>query len=144
MTGELAIAVHAIVYLNHMQQTLSSETLAENVCTNPARVRKIMSRLKRAGLIETKEGADGGYRFKMDPASITLLEVLEALGTPLISVSWKSGDPHKDCMIASGMAGVMDGIYTELDGCCRKQLAKITILDIDRRLGRQGLKSKSL
>ena len=32
---------------------VSSEVLAENICTNPARVRKVMAQLKRAGLVET-------------------------------------------------------------------------------------------
>ena len=60
MTGAFSLAVHALVYLNHKATTLSSEMLAENICTNPARIRKVMSQLKRAGLISTKEGIDGG------------------------------------------------------------------------------------
>ena len=46
MTSEFAIAVHALVYLNHKGETVSSEALAENICTNPARVRKVMAKLK--------------------------------------------------------------------------------------------------
>ena len=61
MTGEFAIAVHALVYLNHKKEVLSSDELAANVCTNPARVRKVMAKLKKAGLLSTKEGAEGGY-----------------------------------------------------------------------------------
>ena len=48
MTGAFSLAVHALVYLNHKATTLSSEMLAENICTNPARIRKVMSQLKRA------------------------------------------------------------------------------------------------
>lgn len=48
MTGEFSIAVHALVFLNHHQgEILSSEALAENVCTNPARIRKVMAKLKK-------------------------------------------------------------------------------------------------
>ena len=61
MTSEFSIAAHALVYLYHKDTTLSSEQLAENICTNPARVRKVMAQLKRAGLVATKEGIDGGY-----------------------------------------------------------------------------------
>ncbi|MFR5902988.1 MAG: transcriptional regulator, partial [Neglectibacter timonensis] len=35
MTSEFTIAVHALVYLNHKAQLLSSEALAKNICTNP-------------------------------------------------------------------------------------------------------------
>lgn len=91
MTSEFGIAVHALVYLNHKARTLSSEELAENICTNPARVRKIMALLKRAGLIETKEGAEGGYLFCRKAEEVTLSEVGKALGTAFVSVSWKAG-----------------------------------------------------
>ena len=37
MTGEFAVAVHALVYLHRRAEALDSEALARNVCTNPAR-----------------------------------------------------------------------------------------------------------
>ena len=52
-----------LFFLNHKGTVYSSEGLAENICTNAARIRKIMVRLKKAGLVETKEGIDGGYLF---------------------------------------------------------------------------------
>ena len=51
MTSEFAIAVHALVFLEHKGIVISSEELAKNVCTNPARIRKVMAKLKRADLI---------------------------------------------------------------------------------------------
>ena len=77
MTSEFAIAVHALVYLNHKGETVSSEALAENICTNPARVRKVMAKLKKAGLVATKEGVDGGYHFIKAPAEVTLRRIDE-------------------------------------------------------------------
>ena len=50
MTSEFTIAVHALVFLNHKAQVYSSEGLAENVCTNAARIRKVMAKLKKADL----------------------------------------------------------------------------------------------
>ena len=72
MTSEFGIAVHAMVFLHHKGDMVSSEVLAENICTNPARVRKVMAQLKRAGLVETHEGAVGGYRFEGSAATVTL------------------------------------------------------------------------
>lgn len=132
MTGEFAIAVHALVFLNHKQELISSEILADNVCTNPARVRKIMSKLKKAGLITTKEGLEGGYAFESDPATVTLKQVSEAVEAEFVSASWKSGSREKNCMISSGMAAVMDKIYLELDELCKEHLKEKTIEDIDK------------
>lgn len=55
MTSEFTIAVHALVFLNHKGTVFSSEGLAANVCTNAARIRKVMAKLKKADLVKTRE-----------------------------------------------------------------------------------------
>lgn len=134
MTSEFTVAVHALVYLNHRQEHISSEVLAKNVCTNPARIRKVLAKLKKAGFVATKEGIDGGYRFLREPQEIDLRQVADALEVRFVNSSWKSGDEHMECLIASGMSGILDGIYGELDQACRQRLERITIADIDRQI----------
>ncbi len=134
MTSEFAIAVHALVFLNHKQETVSSEALACNVCTNPARVRKVMAKLKKAGIIVTKEGLDGGYHFDKEPSKVNLRQICDALDVDFVSASWKSGDEDMNCMIASGMAAIMDGIYEDLDEICKKRLESITIQSIEDKI----------
>lgn len=134
MTSEFAVAVHGLVYLNKKKTTISSEELASNVCTNPARIRKVMAKLKKAGMIVTKEGLEGGYHFIKDPAQVNLKQVCDALEVTFVSSSWKSGDENMPCMISSGMSGVMDDIYGELNELCRIRMEKITIKDIQEKL----------
>lgn len=131
MTSEFSIAIHMLVFLNHKGDYQSSEKIAENVCTNPARIRKISSRLKSARFLETKEGMDGGYRFAGDPRAITLDMVAHALGETPIHVSKQTGSLDMDCQIASGMGAVMDSIYEELNRSCFHTLKGMTIKDID-------------
>lgn len=145
MNSEFTIAVHALVYLNHKKEYVSSEKLAENICTNPARVRKIMGKLRKSGLITTKEGIIGGYLFEDDPADVSLDMVGKALQTSYVSASWKSGDSDMDCLVASGMAGIMDEIYSDLDDLCRKFLKGITIQTIDQKIfGNHERKGESI
>lgn len=134
MTSEFTIAVHALVFLNHKAAVYSSEGLAENVCTNAARIRKVMAKLKKANLVKTKEGVDGGYLFHRDSREINLAMVAEALDTPFVAASWKSGNPHLACLISSGMAGIMDGLYGEMNRCCQEYLEKVTIADLDHKI----------
>lgn len=56
MDGMFSLAVHALVYLNHKNCIISSEALAENICTNPARVRKVMAKLKKIRVCRNKGG----------------------------------------------------------------------------------------
>lgn len=135
MTGEFSLAVHALVFLNHKKDTVSSEALAENICTNPARVRKIMALLKKADLVKTQEGRQrGGYRFEFNPAEVTLTQIADAVSADFVAPSWRSGSLDKECLIASGMAGIMDNIYADLNSLCRERLKGKTIADIDKEI----------
>ena len=136
MTSEFTIAVHALVFLNHKGTFQSSEELAENICTNPARIRKVMSKLKKAGMIETKEGVVGGYHFAGTAEETTLYMVAEAMEFAFVSTGWKSGDGHKECLIASGMSDVMEELYSDLNKSCLTYLKGITIADIDQKIFR--------
>lgn len=138
MNSDFCVAVHGLVYLNHKARVLSSEELADNICTNPVRVRKVMAKLKKAGLVETREGIEGGYRFSMDPLGVTLAQVADAMDVRFVSTNWSSGSLDKPCLVSSGMAGIMDDIFHQLDDGCKQQLTNITIADIDRRIFHQS------
>ena len=134
MTSDYCVAVHALVYLNHKAKVLSSEELAENICTNPARVRKVMAKLKKAGFVKTKAGREGGYLFDQDADRVTLDQIAQALEIRFVDTAWKSGDTDMKCLVASGMAGLMDEIFDDLNEQCRKRLKEITISTLDHRI----------
>ena len=134
MNSDFVVAVHALVYLNHKADVVSSEALADNICTNAARVRKVMAPLKRAGFVETREGSVGGYRFAADPAKTDLKQVADALGVRFVQSSWRSGDTDMECLVASGMADIMDDIFVDLNERCRERLALTSVADIDARI----------
>ncbi len=141
MNGDLTLAVHALVFLNHKKETVSSDMLADNICTHPARVRKVMAQLKKAELVETKEGRpSGGYLFNLDAAKLTLKDIAKAVSADFVSCDWRSGSIDKDCLVASGMGEIMDGIYKDLNALCYDRLTKTTLADIDRQIfgGEQG------
>ena len=106
----------------------------ENICTNPARVRKVMAQLKRAGLVETHEGAVGGYRFEGSADTVTLCDIAQAVGAAFVSASWRSGDVDKPCLVASGMGALMDEVYTGLNTSCKERLQSVTVAALEARL----------
>lgn len=134
MDSSFNLAIHALVCLSHSGRSLSSEALAENICTNPTRVRRVMAGLKKAGMVETREGLDGGYRLTADPATLTLRQVAEAVNTCFVDCAWRSGDIDRDCAICSGMAGVMDALYRQMDEQCAAYLSRLTVADIEKEL----------
>lgn len=134
MTSEFSVAVHALIFLNHKGCVFSSEGLAENICTNPARIRKVMAKLKKADLVETKEGIDGGYHFVKDSREVSLHMVAEALEFTFVSSGWKSGSAEMKCLIASGMGGIMEEVYEDLNQQCMDRLKQTTIADLDKKI----------
>ena len=134
MTSDFAVAVHALVFLNHKQVVESSEQIAENVCTHPVRLRRVLAKLKKAGLLETREGASGGCRFSEDASTVTLDMVAAALAEKPVDVKYRTGALDKECQISSGMAGIMDDIYDEMNAACYGQLAAITIANKKKKI----------
>jgi len=134
MDSSFNLAVHALVCLSHSGRSLSSEALAENICTNSTRVRRVMAGLKKAGMVETREGSDGGYRLCADPAALSLRQVAEAVNARFVDCAWRSGDIDRECAICSGMAGMMDALYRQMNEQCAAYLAQITVADIEAQL----------
>ena len=118
MDSSFNLAIHALVCLSHSGRSLSSEALAENICTNPTRVRRVLAGLKKA----------------VAPASLTLRQVAEAVNARFVDCAWHSGDIDRDCAICSGMAGVMDALYRQMNEQCAAYLSRITITDIETQL----------
>jgi Rrf2 family transcriptional regulator, cysteine metabolism repressor len=69
--------------------------------------------LRRAGIISSQRGVKGGYRFARDPASVTVLEVVELLDGPL------GRDAH--------------GTFADAADAARRVLAQTTIADVVER-----------
>ena len=89
---------------------------------------------KKAGLIETREGMGGGYRIAKANSEITLRQISDALENTLVKASWRSGNPDKKCLVASGMSVVMDELVTGMNRSCNDYLERITIQKVEERL----------
>ena len=87
MTGEFAVAVHSLVFLNHMKETVSSEVLAKNVCTNPARVRKVLAKLKKKNIdmIVANNLKEKGAGFGTETNVVTFITEKEEAELPIMS-----------------------------------------------------------
>lgn len=98
------------------------------ICVKLQRINKIIAKLKNAQLIKTKEGSiNGGYCFTLNPKEVTLLSIFNAVEQSLVKTSCKTGNQDMECLIASGMAGVMDNIAANMDDRCRTILVQLQL-----------------
>ena len=128
MNSEFTIAVHSLVLLAYLPGRMaSSETIADNVQTNPARIRKVMGVLRRSGFVETREGMRGGYRLAVEPGDVTLGDIYRAMAAGSLMPGWCSGDPEMDCVVGSNMRTVMNGIFCSAEKRLEEYFDGITI-----------------
>lgn len=96
---------------------------------------QLMAKLKKAGLVTTRTGTDGGYQLVADPEKVTLDTVADALEVRFVEPAWHSGGGVDcGCMVASGMAGVMDHLFDDLDRRCKARLAQLRLSDLEGQL----------
>lgn len=122
-----------MLYLDLHPGCTSSAQLAESICTNPARIRSILSRLSRAGLIQAKEGRRGGG-FRIASPNATLKDIAEALDVSFTDARWISGKDNSQCAIAMSMPDIMHSLYEKMDAACLEVLADIRISSLKRQI----------
>ncbi|WP_411503819.1 RrF2 family transcriptional regulator [Brevibacillus centrosporus] len=131
MNSEFTIAVHSLALLANLPDHMaSSEHIAKNVCTNPARIRKIMSILRKHGFVRTKEGIGGGYILDRDPRELNLAQIYETISSGTLKPHWCTGDPEDACVVSSKMHCVMDQIFNQAEFHYKKYLEQITIQSV--------------
>jgi len=74
---------------------------------------QLFATLRRAGILRSQRGVKGGYAFERDPATVTVLEVVELLDGPL----------GRDA----------EGVFAEASEAARTVLAGATIADLVQR-----------
>lgn len=130
MTSDFSIAVHALVYLGKNQDLISSDELAKHICTHPVRVRRVMIKLREAGLIKAKAGVDGGYRLDKEADNITLSEIAKSVSNDYIHVTWHNGEDGREAIKDSKVEQAIDSIFVDLNEACDNLLKDKTIEDI--------------
>jgi len=131
MTSEFIIALHSLVLLAYCPDHMAtSETIADNVCTHPARIRKIMSCLRKQGLVTTKEGTGGGYILSCNANKVSLAQIYRITSEGSMKPNWCSGDTTINCVVASNMKFAMEGIMDDAEGHVIAYLEGITVQDV--------------
>lgn len=129
MNSEFTIAVHCLIILAGAPgQMWNSETLAGKVHTHPARVRKIMSLLRRNCLIMTKEGLGGGYRLACNPDTCSLAEIYRITSCSALRLNWCSDSADKtDKTERSGIRRALERTFSGAEHVLENYLSQQSI-----------------
>ena len=86
----------------------------------------ILMQLRHAGLVESRRGADGGYRLAKPADAVTLADVIRAIDGPLAGVS----GARPETLGFGGVAEPMREVWIAVRASLRAVLEQITLADV--------------
>jgi Rrf2 family protein len=86
----------------------------------------ILTELRRAGIVRTRRGADGGYQLARPAAEITVADVLRAVEGPLAAVQ----GTRPESLSYEGAAAQLPDVWIALRASLRSVLEHVTLADI--------------
>jgi Rrf2 family iron-sulfur cluster assembly transcriptional regulator len=124
-------ALFDIAYFNEGQATQAKD-IAERQGIPPRFLEQIFQDLKRAGIVVSKRGPQGGYSLAGDPDSVRLGDVIRALEGPLLLSS--GGERGEDEVVR-----VTEAVFKDLSERVESCFDGVTLADICERAQRMGL-----
>ncbi|MBO6922214.1 MAG: Rrf2 family transcriptional regulator, partial [Roseicyclus sp.] len=108
--SRLSLALHTLGHMaGHPDRMRTSAEIAAHADTNPVVVKRVLGRLRAAGLLVAEKGHAGGWRLAHAPETITLADVYLALDERLAPEA-ETADPR--CAVEHAlehrMAAVME------------------------------------
>jgi len=107
-------------------QPMKGEELARRQSIPKNFLENILTELRRAGIVRTRRGADGGYQLARPAAEITVADVLRAVEGPLAAV--QGSRPEQ--LAYEGAASSLPDVWVALRASLRSVLEHVTLADI--------------
>jgi DNA-binding IscR family transcriptional regulator len=132
--SRMSLAVHVLTWIafdrrGTDKEVGTSQRIATSVNTNPVVIRRCLSELRMAGLVQSSRS--GGWALTRDASKITLLDVYNAVGDGEI-FGMHSSPPDAECYVGYGIQPVLTRVYARATAALRKSLATTSIADILR------------
>ncbi|MEM6385619.1 MAG: Rrf2 family transcriptional regulator [Pseudomonadota bacterium] len=127
--SRLSLALHT---LSHMAgdpaRVRTSADIADHAGTNPVVVRRVLGRLREAGLLLSEKGHAGGWRLARQPETITLADVYVALDESLVTS--EPDDVPCECSVEHALHRRVTSVMQEIEQSLIARLSETTISEV--------------
>jgi Rrf2 family protein len=128
---QFALAVHVLTLLAADAAAMhSSELLAASAGASPVHVRRVLGRLRRAGLVRSRPGPHGGWLVCRPPSETTLADVWRALNGDDPVLGLHSANPN--CVVGQRIHGALAQIDRRAAEALTAELEQTTLADVVR------------
>jgi DNA-binding IscR family transcriptional regulator len=135
------VAVHILAMLAlEPDEYFSSERIARSVGTNSVVVRRLLSRLQKAGWVTCQAGVHGGARLNVDPCELNLLQVFDCVETRGLFCVHAS---HPECPVACSVQEDLQHVMQRAEEGMRAELARMPLSYVTDRARREVRRKKS-
>lgn len=123
--GEYAVRAALGLAARH-PVTISAQALSDSQDLPYKFLEAILADLRRAGLVRSQRGVDGGYVLARDPGEVTLGEILRAVDGPLAGVrGMRPEDVEYD-----GPAEHLREVWVAVRAAVRRVVDEVSLLDV--------------
>ena len=127
--SRLSLAFRALIQMScNADRAVTSARLAHQTKTNPVVVRRVLGRLREAGIVASERGHSGGWWLVRDPTCVTLADVYVALEQRLVTAPPTA--KIKMCSIERALQDRMSDIKTDIEASLIARLSDTTLADI--------------
>ncbi|GFO61025.1 Rrf2 family transcriptional regulator [Geomonas silvestris] len=127
---QFSIAIHLMAGLGYgVRADLTSTDLAGSVNACPSFVRRILSKLSKAGLVRTMRGKSGTCQLARAAGDITLLDIYEAVDAPKV-FAVHSYPAQNLCPVSCGFKHMIDKVLENVQLSFEETLTKTTLADV--------------
>ena len=101
--GEYGVRAMVALARNYGAGPLSLAAVAHDASVPPAYLEQLIAPLRRAGLVDSKRGAQGGYQLARPPALIRVGDIYRVMEGPVAPMDCVSEDPaDQTCPLIDG------------------------------------------
>ncbi|MEN0087559.1 MAG: Rrf2 family transcriptional regulator [Pseudomonadota bacterium] len=130
--SRLSLALHTLGHMASEPETVrTSAQIAEHAGTNAVVVRRVLGKLRKAGLLVSEKGHAGGWMLARAPGEISLADVYLALDEKLVAPEIDA-QPHS-CSIEKTLHQRVSNIMVEVENTLVDRLSTTTIADVGHR-----------
>ncbi|MES9683594.1 transcriptional regulator [Bacillus sp. AFS001701] len=131
ISSRFTVAVHILSLVTIENSSLcTSEWIAGSVNTNPVVIRRVMGKLKNAGLIQVRRGT-GGASLRKPLNEITLLDVYRAVEVVEEGELFQFHEkPNPNCPVGANIQAVLELILNRAQEAMEKILDEVTMEEL--------------
>jgi Rrf2 family protein len=126
---QFSIAIHILVGIASTDREMTSSDLATSVNAYPSFVRRVISKLSKANLVQTTTGKAGFCCLARKPSEINLLDIYEAVEAPKV-FAIHSYPAQKGCDVSCNIKVCMESVLEKTQKAMEETLKKTTLASV--------------